>query len=358
MQSSMILMDLRAARERAAGPRLREILDPFERMLERVIALAGDERAPGRTRSKAAVFLDRIESAHADLGARFFHPSFLLNSVGDAMARANLPSNAVLDFIQVGLYFYGLDQIERRWSHQAAIYSGIHADLLTEYVGRESVKRLLIVAQARFAEGRVFCLTWHYLNALRKAYWESCRVSQDALDVAIASEEIGEAAVLDVAPHGDASSDRVRLMLDIFAGALTRRQQWIYLAKNRVSLDDAGTAIEAVPADLLVAAGESFAADGGLGWTAIAARLGINEKTAKREYLRSLHILLRQSAQAVFGEGRIPSRYVRRILDQIRGIVEEKDLRIRSSTGRGLGSLVEKWQVALRFVLNHAKVSA
>ena len=56
---------------------------------------------------------------------------------------------------------------------------------------------------------------------------------------------------------------------------------------------------------------------GNLGWSEIAARLSVNEKTAKREYLRALHILLRETAQAIFGLN-ITSNYVKRVLDQLR----------------------------------------
>jgi hypothetical protein len=95
-----------------------------------------------------------------------------------------------------------------------------------------------------------------------------------------------------------------------------------------------------------------------MNWGEIATQVGINEKTAKREYLRSLDILLRSCAAQVFGPEWIPSGFVKRVLEQIRTIVREKDLRIKSSTGRGMGRLVQKWEVALRFVLNHQRVSA
>ena len=107
-----------------------------------------------------------------------------------------------------------------------------------------------------------------------------------------------------------------------------------------------------------MAALDEPAPDHDLGWAEVSEHLGINEKTAKREYLRSLHVLLEQSCHAVFNGERIPSAYVRRILAQIRSVVHEKDLRLKSSTGRGMGVLVEKWEVALRFVLNHDHVTA
>jgi hypothetical protein len=50
---------------------------------------------------------------------------------------------------------------------------------------------------------------------------------------------------------------------------------------------------------------------------------------------------------------------VRRIQDALLSSIREKDLRLKDhNTGRGMGVLVEKWQVALRFVLASERISA
>lgn len=366
MRTSTLLDELRAARAKAAdGSTRKAVLDRLEACLEDLRAQARSEETPDRTRAKILAFLDHFAAAHEKLGVRLFQPGFVLNTAGEAMARAGLISRPVVELLQVGLYFFGFDQIERRWSSRAAVYSGIHADYLQEYLGRESLKAVMLEAAQLFARGRVFCLTWHYLNSLRKAYWKHCRESEDALDVAVTGEVALGVASEPAAPPAEAESegpDRVALMLGIFQRELTARQRWIYLAKNRSSL-----AAGAVHGPAL-AGGEPLAAlfaelgdpspGADFGWTEIALALGINEKTAKREYLKALHVLLKESAEAVFGMDRIPSNYVRRVLESIRAVVYEKDLRLKQSTGRGLNTLVEKWEVALRFVLNHQRVSA
>src|SRR6185503_11686213 len=102
------------------------------------------------------------------------------------------------------------------------------------------------------------------------------------------------------------ASDRVSMMLGIFRRALTARQRWIYLAKNRSSLhsDEAARSSPSGAPDALEALMGELG-DGpvhaDLGWSGIAETLGINEKTAKREYLKSLHTILKECAGAVFG---------------------------------------------------------
>lgn len=361
MRISAILEQTRGARDRAeAGGGRRAVLDRLADMITELERQAGAVETPERTRAKLKSLLRHIERAHDTLGGRMFHTAFALNVIGEGMARADLVHKRVVEFVQVGLYFFGLEQIERRWSSRATVYSGVHADHLGEFLGRKALKELLADARARMAEGRVFCLTYAYLNSMRKAYWKHCRASEDALDVAIAAETMSdEQAATLAAPEAPDPSDRVALMLDIFDRKLSARQRWIYLAKNRSSLFEDSGASQGVDDDLLaLLLGDRLPPHADLGWAEIARRLDMNEKTAKREYLRSLHVLLKESSQAVFGEARIPSNYVRRILEQIRGIVYEKDLRIRSATGRGMSTLVQKWEVALRFVLNHERVVA
>jgi len=362
MRSSILRDELCAARARMPdGSTKKAVLDRFQVAYEALVHDETSGTVPERTRAKITAFLDHLQAARDKLQGRFFQPSWLLNVTGDAMARADLVSRHVVEVVQVGLYFFGLDQIEKRWSARAAVYSGIHADYLQEYLGRDGLKSLIVVARERMAQGKVFCLTWNYLNGLRKAYWKHCRRSEDALDVAVmADQSVDELRETVVATSigTDAPADRVGLMLDIFKRALTSRQQWIYLAKNRAAL--ANPEATNVFDDLVRGVSSDFGglADGDLGWTEISERLGINEKTAKREYLKGLHALLQQSAEAIFGLGSIPSAYVRRILEALRAVVHEKDLRLKDTTGRGLGILVEKWEVALRFVLNHPRVSA
>lgn len=362
MHMPVVLDELRAALDRAEpGSSRKAVLDRLRLMLDTLREQVVCEDTPVRTRKKIEGFLVHLDRAHLELGSKLFHVSFALNVVGEGMARADLIHRSVSEFVQVGLYFFGLDQIERRWSSRATVYSGVHADHLGEFMGRRPMKDLLTDARKRMDAGRIFCLTYAYLNSLRKAYWKYCRASEDALDVAVTADGVSTEAplvVLDPEPTVD-PSDRVALMLDIFGRSLTDRQRWIYLAKNRSAVSKGEMSLADVGEHLLaLVLGEAAPPGVDLGWSEIASRLEINEKTAKREYLRTLHTLLKESSERVFGSGRIPSNYVRRILEQIRAIVYEKDLRIRSSTGRGINTLVEKWEVALRFVLNHERVVA
>ena len=358
MRTSTLTSALADAVHRAAdGSSRRAILDRGLQELRALELREGSLETPLRTREKITLFLDHVEAAHRDLGDRILVPAFLINVVGEAMARADLIHCGVVEFLQIGLYFYGLEQVERRWPHQAAVYLSIHADHLGGYLGRKSLKEHTRAGRERLAEGRPFCITYSYLNSLRKAYWQHCRRSEDALDRALSGEALAvpePAAAVEVSSPRRRASDRVALLLEIFRDGLSDRQRWIYLAKNRATLyrEQSWGSAESALQSLLDQLAEP-APEADLGWSEIAQALGINEKTAKREYLRSLHVLLHESAAAVFGGGPIPSHYVRRVLNQIRSIVYEKELRIRDRTGRGLSTLVEKWEVALRFVLNH-----
>jgi hypothetical protein len=336
------------------------ILDRFRSMLSRLDELASNVETPAGTRSKVISFLGHIEAAHGRLDDALFEPAYLLNVVGDALVRTRLIAEPVVDFVQVGLYFHGIRQIERRFRTRTGAYLAAHADLIAAYVSRASLKQLVEDGQAKLAAGKVFCLTYHYLNALKREYFKDLRSSRDALDHAVGEGRVPEVTG-DLAESMPAdAADRVGLMLDIFANKLTATQQLVYLAKNRSSHTTAG--LSHVPAfepfkNLFEGLNEELDGHGNLGWSEIAARLSVNEKTAKREYIRALHVLLRETAHAVFGL-HITSNYVRRVLDQLRVVVEAKDLKIRGSTGDGLPRLVEKWEVALRFVLNHERALA
>ena len=313
---------------------------------------------PPRVASKAEQFLASLCELHSKLGPKIAHRSFALNSVGEAMVRSDFLHGEVIEFLQVGLYFFGLDQIERRWPAQAAIYSGIHADHLESFLSRHGLLDLVRDGQERIQQGRVFCLTYAYLNGLRRAYWGYCRGSEDALDISVVASTDDPAAEMAAPSRSDSAPlhDRIALLLRIFRRALTAEQRWIYLAKNRRFLDQAAANAEDIEG--LVAEIGAIPEQGELGWTEIASSLHINEKTAKREYLRALHVLLKESSEAVFGTDQVSSRFVKRVLSSIREVVQEKDLRLKSQTGRGLHVLVEKWEVALRFVLNHERISA
>lgn len=329
--------------------------------------LKADPDTPARVRAKGQALLAHIDAQHEALGSRMFHPTFAINVVGEGMARADFVHRSVVEFLQIALYFFGLEEIDRRWPARASAYGEVHADHLTAFLARGNVKDMLEEGRGRIEEGRIFCLTYRYLNDLRKAYWAHCRASEDVLDVAISAEGLkaempsGEGFDPEALFDEPLVGDRVQLMLDIFSRGLNERQRWIYLAKNRASLLKDLRQEEAQVADpfeaLWAGLGEPGPEDD-LGWAEIADQLGIHEKTAKREYLRALLVILRESARAVFGDAEIPSRYVRRILDTIREVVEQRDLRLRQNTGRGLNTLVEKWEVALRFVLNHERVPA
>jgi hypothetical protein len=345
----------------SAGGESAALLERFSALvagLERKLAAA--ETSAGHL-AKASEFLDLVRAAHARLGDQFFDPSYLLNVVGDAVVRTGLLAEEAVEFLRVGLYFHGQRVIDRRFASRSAVYHSLHAEMTASFYGRESLKRLVAEGREKIASGKVFCLTYYYLNELKKAYWAHLRRSQDALDRAAAESDAGELSIQTAESSLDAS-DRVELMMEIFRRKLTATQQMAYLAKNRkgesaAALAEAAGRVEPEFLRLLQGLDAELDGHGNLGWTEIAERLEINEKSAKREYLRALHTLLHESSRAVFGV-EVESAYVRRVLAQLREIVYEKDLRIRSNAGEGLSRLVEKWEVALRFVLNHGRVPA
>jgi len=368
MRAEKLKRELHAALGKAdPGSSKAAVIDRLLNLIDALSYQVEADSTPERTRSKMLVFLESLEASHGKVGGAIAEPAFALNVVGEAMIRSALLHESVIDFLKVGLYFYALDQIERRWAPQAAVYTSLHADLVMSYVGRRNLKDVIKKGEERLASGRVFCLTYHYLNALKKEYWKHRRASEDALDRATVPALDQDQGVLEAsgtrqlpAPDGSEETlpagDRLRIMFAIFREALSSEQQWIYLAKNRHLMAQRSTAGKDL--DAWIAGGSGALPESELNWKEIACRLGINEKTAKREYLRALDIILRSSAQVVFGDDWVPVGFVKRVLDQLRTVIRQKDLRIRSSTGRGLNALVEKWEVALRFVLNHQRVSA
>jgi hypothetical protein len=337
------------------------VLDRFRALYDRLVAKRDRAATRGAHLAKVDDFLRLLDEAGERLGDQLFQPSYLLNVVGDAVVRTSLISEEAVDLLRVGLYFYGQRVIERRFAARSPAYFAAHADLLQRFSSREALKSMVDGGREKIESGKVFCLTYYYLNELKKAYWAANRRASDALDHVAHEAEAVEPAAAAASEALDAS-DRVGLMMEIFRRKLTGVQQLVYLAKNR-SGDSATELVAAAGIGddeflrLLRGLDAELEGHGNLGWSDIAARLEINEKTAKREYLRALHTLLHESARAVFGL-EIESAYVRRVLAQLREIVYEKDLRIRSNAGEGLSRLVEKWEVALRFVLNHGRVSA
>jgi hypothetical protein len=337
------------------------ILERFRSLYEGLASKRARAETRGTHLAKVEEFLGHLDAAAERLGDQFFQPSYLLNVVGDAVVRTSLLSEESVELLRVGLYFYGHRVIERRFAARSPAYFAVHAELLQRFSTRDALKSMVVEGRAKIEAGKVFCLTYYYLNELKKAYWAAIRRAADALDHLSGEVEMVEPAT-EAAPEALDASDRVGLMMEIFRRKLTGVQQLVYLAKNRSG--DSATELVAAAGfgddeflRLLKGLDAELEGHGNLGWSDIAARLEINEKTAKREYLRALHTLLHESARAVFGL-EIESAYVRRVLAQLREIVYEKDLRIRSNAGEGLSRLVEKWEVALRFVLNHGRVSA
>lgn len=350
-----------ANRRAAAGGESAALLERFSSLVKGLQSKLDAGQTGAAHQAKVREFLALIDVAYARLDEQLFEPSYLLNVVGDAVVRTGLIAEEAVELMRVGLYFHGQRVIERRFAARSAVYSALHAELTASFYGRDALKKLVTEGRAKIASGKVFCLTYYYLNELKKQYWAHLRKSHDALDRTSEDAAVSEPS----APPTDAvsdASDRVGLMMEVFRRKLTATQQLVYLAKNRSGESAAALAEAAGLADdgflrLLQGLDAELEGHGNLGWTEIAARLEINEKSAKREYLRALHTLLYESSLAVFGLD-IESAYVRRVLAQLREIVYEKDLRIRSNAGEGLSRLVEKWEVALRFVLNHGRVPA
>jgi hypothetical protein len=251
-----------------------------------------------------------------------WQPSYLLNVVGDAVVRTDWIFGGVVEFLQVGLYFHGLRVVERRFPYQSVEYLAVHADLLESFVGRarhESDDR------ARSCEDRRRPRVLPHLRLperIAQGADGEHRRSAEVLDhgrVETDPDRVAVDASADIEPM-----DRVGLMMSIFAKKLTATQQLVYLAKNRAGgaatpllADDAlrGHPLVALLAEL---DGE-LDGHGNLGWSEIAAKLNVNEKTAKREYLKALHILLSESGtQRLRGGAAEPLRLPRAAADSRR----------------------------------------
>lgn len=315
---------------------------------------------PPRVRAKAEAFADLLTTSLDRLGPAFWQPSYLLNVVADAMVRTAWISREATEFLHIGLYFHGLRVIERRFAAHSTTYLAVHADLLGSFVSRAGLKDMIERGAQKIAEGRIFCLTYDYLNELRKAWHHSQRSSADALDHALPGVNPDYVVVdTDLKLH---ASDRVGIMMAIFAKRLTAMQQRVYLAKNRTGEASASMLLTGRRSDdalvgMLNELNRELDGHGNLGWSELAVLLKKNEKTLKREYLKALHTLLSESARLMLGS-RGGNAFVTRVLAQLNEVVEEKDLRMRSNTGEGMGRLVEKWEVALRMVLNQSRVPA
>ena len=347
---SVVLRDMARAvvKDRSASRERQRVAYELIELVDSVNALSESADAPRRTREKAARFLSHLESKTAELGSRILGEAYLLNCVGEAMVLERYVGQPVLDFLGKGLYFYGLDHIDRFQRARAVRYLAAHADLLVEYTSRAAVKELLNYGEQRMAAGRPFCLVHHYLNALRRRYWSEARASEDACDVAVTltttDDDSGrEDAEYTVPGQTEVqTTDRVQLILGVFRDHLTPLQQRVYAARHQVN-----------DIDLEPELAKLFAAEEHR-WVDIASRHGSTEKTVKREYVRALHTLLKVSCDLVFGES-IPSGYVRRMLRTLQTIIQTRDLRMKDNAGRGMGRIVERWQIALRFVLNHGQ---
>lgn len=336
----------------------------FGDLLERVIVVT-EGAAPDRVKAKARAFLAILGEKADLLGEQMWHESFLLNVVGEAMVRADYVADGVLDYVKSGLYFYGLRYVERVFRGDMVHALEAHAEALGEFTNRETVRAWKEDALARLAEGRPFCLVYAYTNALKKRAWAARRRSEDACDVSVSypaeSEVAPSASAVETAPASTAVSAvdlaaRVALLLRVFATKLDDEQRRIYLARHHVdrALEAGSGTFDAAMLDRWLEAGAK-ADDGDPSketWSELAERFGSTEKTVKREYLRALMILLQETSRAVFGDI-CPSNFVRKNIETLRAVIQDKELRIKDNSGRGLGKTVARWEVALRFVLNH-----
>ncbi|HGY92953.1 MAG TPA: hypothetical protein ENK43_17455 [Planctomycetes bacterium] len=353
--------------EKALPRGTRRLAYEFSDLLGRVTEMAESDATPSRTRGKAWEFLACLTGRAAEHGEQFHQEAFLLNFVGEALVQSDYRNEAVLDFMKTGLYFYGLAHIERFHRAQSFSYMSAHAELISDYFSRAAMKSLVRFGRERIAEGRPFCLVHHYLNALKKRYWATRREEQDALSVSVSLDAVGDADVsqrtsssvsdrLETA-EGAESEDRVALMIRIFGTRLTELQQRIYLHRHPVAVqalyDEEGRLEDELRSLVSEARGDEGAR---LTWMEISQRYGLAEKSAKREYLRSLVVLLGEAAEAVHTDLRQP-HFVRRVLRSLRSVIQERDLKLRDGSGRGLGRIVERWEIALRLVLNNIRVT-
>ncbi|MEZ6195269.1 MAG: hypothetical protein R3F20_06040 [Planctomycetota bacterium] len=360
---SVILGDHRVSRER------RRTVHEFGDLLDALETAVADPATPVRTARKAAGVLAFLEARAEEHAAEFFVEGFLLNFVGEAMVRDSYVSKPIVAFLKVGLYFYGLNHIERYRTTQATDYMVAHADALDDFTSRESLKSLVGEGRRKLEAGRPFCIVHVYLNEMRKRYWATRRASEDAVDTSYSlAVEAGEghrsdlhvpaapaeaAPVVEVDADAESVESRVGMMLRIFAEGLDERQQRIYLARHPLTGRFPESATSEIP-DTVEALFAETTTDGRATWEDLAARFDATEKTIKREYIKSLLALLEGASRETFGD-RAPSSYVRRMMRTLRTIAQERDLRIRDNAGRGLTKIVERWEIALRFVLNHGR---
>ena len=348
-----------ALKRASADRELQRLTFEFGDMIEAIamVARGGDERPP-RTVQKARAFLQTMESMSAEQGANFWQLGFLMNLVGEAVVRTDYVAAEIVEFLRKGLYLYGIRHAERHGGSQTFGILTTHAELVIEVTGRVGMRAMRDEGKKRLAAGRPFCLVHYYVNLLRKHHWVRRRRSQDACDISVAlpsGRPDGRQPVIDTV-EPERGRNPVQLMLHVFATRLTEEQQRVFLARHLddgntddIALDDERLLLESLVARMVGDDGSRK-----MTWISIARSMGTTEKTAKREYLRALTALLAESSREMFGDA-IPSAFVRRVLSTLRRVIEERDLRIRDHAGEGLSRLVDRWEIALRYVLNHAR---
>lgn len=362
---TVVLGDRQVSRER------RRTVYEFGDLIDALVDLSESAETPPKTAAKARQTLAFLLEKAREHDDAFFVEAFVLNFVGEAMARESYISQPLTHFLKVGLYFYGLNHIDRFHAREAMDYMVAHAETLDEFTSRESLKAIVAEGKERLAGERNFCVVHLYLNAVRKRFWKLRRGSEDAELVAASLDSNGSDERQDglhptetLTPDKRVQSaeeapqeSRIAMMLRIFATELEERQQRIYLARHPLTgrIPDQGS--DPVIPDSLEALLSETREDGKATWQELAQRFSCTEKTVKREYLRSLTTLLRCASEEVFGE-RTPSSFVRRMIRTLTSIAQERDLRIRDNAGRGLSKIVERWEIALRYVLNHAHARA
>lgn len=336
----------------------------FGELMEAVETICDAPDTPQRVVVKAASFMSVLEEKAGEHADTFWHPSWLLNFVGEAMVRANYIAEPVVSFLSTGLYFHGLSYIERQSGARQPQMMMAHGELLGDYVSRSSLKALVESGSARIEAGGVFCLVHDYINTLKKRNWALSRASNDACDSALRlTFEDGDRTDLPVDASSPAEANshkthevggRLQLMLRLFSEELTEQQQMIYLARHRVPaldcsrLSGAEERSEIEQLVLELQGGHSERPT----WPELAGVLEMSEKGVKREYLRALHLLLRECSDQILKDRR-RSNMLDRVLRELRSVINERDLRMKGQTGRGMPHLVQRWEIALRFVLNH-----
>lgn len=359
-QMNALLSSASATRER------KRLVYAFGEMLREVEAVVQGAETPARTAAKAAKFLEHLEDKFRDYPDERLLEGFMLNFTGEAIVRAEYLGKPVIEFVRCGLYFYGLSHIERFHRRQSMLWMSAHSELVMEFTGRKGLKALMARGQEKLAAERPFCLVNDYLNELKKRYWEALRQTGDACDHSMSLEAaemngsgnmaLPESGAIDRDVESTTSEDRVQIMLRVFAERLTEVQQRVYLMRHPISNASNRKAMMSLDDQLAAFLAELDGDPKGVwGWKEIARRLEVSEKSAKKQYLRALHSLLSGACDEIF-DGRLPSGMIRRLLTLLRTIVQERDLRIRDNAGLGLGKIVSRWEVALRFVLNHDRV--